>query len=103
MGLFEKFVKTGADKKIKGKEPVIAAVIANTVDSEIYQDILKNNNIPFICRQRGAGGYIKILTGGLLIADSIYVKESDLKKAGELYKAYFGNRAETEIFDSEDI
>lgn len=31
-------------------EPVLAAVIKNPVTSEIFQDILKENGIPFICR-----------------------------------------------------
>ena len=99
---FLNFFKKKDTNKINGKEPVIAAVIGNTVDSEIYQDILKNNGIPFICRQMGAGGYLKILTGGFLVADSIYVKESDLVKAAELYEAYFNSKTETEISDSEE-
>lgn len=98
MGFFSKSKKN----KIKKNEPMIAAVIENTVDSEIYQDILRENGIPFICRQRGAGGYLKILTGGFLIADNIYVKECDFEKAKGLYDAYFGNRAEIENSDSEE-
>ena len=84
------------------EEPVVAAVIPNTVDSEIFQDILKKNNIPFVCRQRGAGGYIKILTGGYLIADSIYVKASDLGRAKELYEAFFSQAEENLLSGCEE-
>ena len=44
-------------------ELLLAAVVTNPVSSEIFQDILKKENIPFICRQYGAGAYFKILAG----------------------------------------
>lgn len=98
MGFFKK-----AEKKEKDKsKPVLAAVIQNTVSSEIYQDMLRENGIPFICRQQGAGGYIKILTGGLFIADSIYVNADDLDRAKELYETYIETDGSVEISDSEE-
>ena len=99
MGLFKKKSNSGAEKK---DEPVVVAVIENTVLSEIFQDILKKNNIPCICRQQGAGGYIKILTGGLLISDIIYVKESDYEQAKGLYEAFLESNDENEFSNSED-
>lgn len=86
----------------KSSEPVLAAVIQNTVSSEIYQDMLRENGIPFVCRQQGAGGYIKILTGGLFIADSIYVNERDLERAKELYENYIVTDESAEFTDSEE-
>lgn len=67
----------------------LVASISDTIASAIFQEILRDNEIPFICRQPGAGGYIKILTGGLLSSDSIYVNDSDFARADELYRAYF--------------
>ncbi len=96
------FKKKNKTADIDKNDPVIAAVIPNTVDSEIYQDILKKNNIPFVCRQRGAGGYLKILTGGFLIADSIYVKSSDLGQAKELYEAFFSQAEENSLSGCEE-
>jgi len=99
------FFKRGknADKVEDNRsEPVVAAVISNTVSSEIYQDMLKSNGIPCICRQQGAGGYLKILTGGLLVVDVIYVNERDLEKAQEIYNTYFENQEEIELPDSEE-
>ncbi|MBR4073016.1 MAG: DUF2007 domain-containing protein [Clostridia bacterium] len=95
----EKNADKGTEKKT---EPVVAAVIPNTVSSEIYQDMLKNNGIPFVCRQQGAGGYLKILTGGLLAADTIYVNERDLEKAQEIYSTYIEIPEEIELSDSEE-
>ena len=83
------------------KEPVLVAIISNTVLSEMYQDILKSNDIPFICRNQGAGGYLKVLTGGYLVSDNIYVKKNDFEKAKNLYNTYIANNQEFEIFDEE--
>lgn len=81
--------------KKKAKQPedgiAFAVSIMNTVTSAIYQDILRENGIPFICRQQGAGGYMKIITGGLLVTDCIYVKESDLEQARALYEVYLNS------------
>ena len=63
--------------------------ISDLVASSIFQEILKDNNIPFMCRQPGAGGYIKIVTGGLFTTDEIIVDESDYDAALSLYHAYF--------------
>lgn len=75
-------------KEQERKEPVLVVVITNIPFSELYQEILRDNGIKFICRQRGAGGYIKLLTGGLLCADDIYVNPEDYNKARELYEMY---------------
>lgn len=75
-------------EKAKKNGPKLVAVIPNTVDSEIYQDLLKTNGIPFICNQLGAGGYIKIVAGSLLVTDRIYVNEEDYEKAKELFDLY---------------
>ena len=57
------FFKWGRKKEAKPdeNEPVLAAVIKNPVTSEIFQDILKENGIPFICRQDGACRIIYML------------------------------------------
>lgn len=82
------------ERQEKTVTPVLVAVIENTTESEIFQDILRENNIPFICRQEGAGAYLKVLAGGLLVADSIYVEESNLQRAKELYEAYLKTEIE---------
>ncbi len=86
--------KENRDKNSGGKSIHISDLVA----SAIFQEILKDNEIPFVCRQPGAGGYIKILTGGLLTTDEIIVEEDDFERASELYEAYFNaeNTEETE-------
>lgn len=100
MGLLKRIFAKKQDNN--ENEPVFVVAISNTVLCEIYKDLLKENNIPFICRQDGAGGYIKVLTGGFLVTDNIYVKKDDYGKAKELYDNYIVGNEETVIADSED-
>ena len=97
MGFWKKKAKENEDS-----QPVQVAAIPNTVLSEIYQDMLRENEIPFICRQQGAGGYLKILTGGLLVVDSIYVNERDYEKARELYEIYVEAENYSEVLADEE-
>ncbi len=79
----------GKKAKDKTDENRKSIHIADRVASSIFQEILKDNGIPFICRQPGAGGYIKIVTGGLFTTDEIILNESDFEEAQSLYDAYF--------------
>jgi len=97
------FFKGKRDKAApKNDEPVVVAVIANTVSSEIYQDILKQNGIKFICKQQGAGGYLKHIFGPLIIPDYIYVKNENYEQARQLYETYIETDGEIKILDSEE-
>ncbi len=84
-------------KKENDNEPIVAAVIQNPTSSLIFQDILKENEIPFICRQQGAGGYTKHILGSGFAADMIYVSSANVDRAKELYEAYLGEQAEFEV------
>ena len=85
--------------KVKNKTTVLVAAITDTVACEIYKEILRTNNIPFVAKQEGAGGYIKIVTGGLLVTDKIYVNLEDAERAKQLYEAYL--ETEVDFVDSE--
>lgn len=95
------FFKLGKKKGRRAgrKQPVLAAVIKNPVTSEIFQDILKENGIPFICRQDGAGGSVKLLLGAGVVPDNIYVAAKNYETARGLYEAYL----QTEVEPEEEI
>ncbi len=84
------------EKTDNGNEPVLAAIIKDPVTSEIFQDILKENGIPFICRQEGAGGSLKLLLGAGVVPDDIYVAAKNYEKARGLYEAYLKTEVEAE-------
>ncbi len=62
--------------------------------SGMYAELLQENGIPFIARQEGVAGYMKIVTGGLLTPDNFYVKPEDYEKALEIYNAFIETEAE---------
>ena len=88
--------KRKEEKTDDGNEPVLAAIIKDPVTSEIFQDILKENGIPFICRQEGAGGSLKLLLGAGVVPDDIYVAAKNYEKARGLYEAYLQTEVEAE-------
>lgn len=97
------FKRVKKEEKRDGGDPVLAASIVNPVSSGIFQDILKENDIPFICRQEGAGGTIKILFGGGVVPDNIYVAERNYERARELYEVYLNSEVDLEeTADTED-
>lgn len=89
MGIFRRKKK---ETSPKGQRSVY---ITDRFASAVFQEILKDNNIPFVCRQPGAGGYLKHITGGFLTTDEILVNEADFEQTQSLYRAYF--EADTDI------
>lgn len=100
MGFLGRFFRKN-DNEEKNKPPVLVATIFDTELCGIYVEMLKENGIPHICRQQGAGGYLKVLTGGFLVSDNIYVNEENYQLAKELYDIYIVE-SKTEISDGED-
>lgn len=97
MGLFKK--NKDSHNKADG-EPMLAAVILNTVSSEIYQDLLKENGIKYVCTNHGADGYLKHVFGRATIPDYIYVKQEDYERACELYRTYIEVTEQVEILET---
>lgn len=58
--------------------------VHNSYELGIVESILKDNKIPYIVRETGANGYLKITTGALLMPTDIMVEKSYLEKAKSL-------------------
>ena len=96
------FFKRKKEEKKDENEPVVAAIITNPVSSAVFQDMLKENGIPFICRQEGAGGSVKLLLGGGIVTDYILVSAKNYERARELYEVYLLNETEDGDFPEEE-
>ena len=97
-----RFFKRKKENKQEENEPVVAAVITNPVSSAVFQDMLKENGIPFVCRQQGAGGSVKLLLGGGIVPDYILVSDKNYERARELYEVYLLNEPEEGDFEEEE-
>ena len=93
------FFKRKKEEKQVENEPVVAAIISNPVSSAVFQDMLKENGIPFVCRQQGAGGSVKLLLGGGIVPDYIFVSNKNYERARELYEVYLLNESENGDFE----
>ena len=96
------FFKRKKENKEDENEPVVAAIISNPVSSAVFQDMLKENGIPFVCRQQGAGGSVKLLLGGGIVPDYILVSAKNYELARELYEVYLLNEPEEGDFEEEE-
>ena len=95
------FFKRQKEETKDENEPVVAAIITNPVSSAVFQDMLKENGIPFVCRQQGAGGSVKLLLGGGIVPDYIFVSAKNYERARELYEVYLLNEPENSDFEEE--
>lgn len=82
------------------KNPVLAACVEDVVTAEIYRDILKENGIPFTCDTNGDGEALKVVFGGSFVAEDIYVDESNLERAQQLYEEVLNSEP---VFDENDF
>ena len=85
---FEAYERALAEKEETEKTtittPVLAVSVDNIVNAEIYKDILTENGIAFSCDDEEDGMHVGF--GGNFFAVDVYVDESKLEIAKELYK-----------------
>ncbi|MFO7610979.1 MAG: DUF2007 domain-containing protein [Clostridia bacterium] len=63
---------------------ILLATVLDSVELFLYEGILKQNEIPYIVRQTGIRGYMKILGGAShSVPADIFVAEEDHDKAVE--------------------
>lgn len=80
----ERKAKQVAEEALVVKNPVLAASVDNVVAAEIYKDVLRDNGIVFTCDE--SEDAMQIVFGGGFSAVEIYVNESDLEVAQQLYE-----------------
>ena len=79
-------------------KPVLLSTFDDVISADIFKDILNDNKIPYSSSQDETGS-IRVLFGGALVSEEIYVDETDYEKAIELLEE-FSNSQEI-IFDEE--
>ena len=80
----ERAAEEAAAEALIVKKPVLAASVDNVVAAEIYKDVLRDNGIIFTCDE--SDDAMQIVFGGGFSAQEIYVNESDLEIAQQLYE-----------------
>ncbi len=78
-------------KRIAGNESEDVAYLAlfeDEVNANIFCEVLKDNNIPFMKKERGMGFTTNVILGFNALGTDIYVKRDMLDAAKELYAAF---------------
>lgn len=96
----ERKAQEAAEEALIIKQPVLAASVENVVTAEIYKDVLRDNGIHFTCDE--SDDAMQIVFGGGFTAVEIYVNETDLEKAQELYAEVENSQTEFDDFDGFD-
>lgn len=78
---------------LKDEGVSLLATLFDEVSVAMYEDILRDADIPYLRRDRGAGGAMRIIMGASLSAVDIYVPADRLDEAQALF---------TEAEESED-
>ena len=53
----------------------------------VAQSVLKDAEIPFLCKDRGSGGMMKIIAGYSVMGTDIFVMSGHLQTARELFES----------------
>lgn len=61
--------------------------ISNEIELSIIKEILYDNAIPYIVKDYGPGGHMRIVTGGSIFGTDIMVAEDDFDRANELLRS----------------
>lgn len=65
-------------------ELVLLRSLVDNYEMDLVSGLLEEANIPFIVKERGIGGYMKIIGGSSVFGTDIYVDKKAYEKAEEI-------------------
>ncbi len=74
----------GLDSASEQKGLALVATIYNPAELAVIQTVLNDAEIPFLAKDRGAGGMMKVVMGYSVYGTDIFVREEDAEVAMEL-------------------
>lgn len=61
--------------------------ISNEVELSMIKEILDDNNVPYVVKDYGSGGYMRIISGGSMQETDVMIDKSDLERAKYLLES----------------
>ena len=83
-----------------GEELPLLASFFDPVSLAIAEEMLQEAEIPYLKKERGCGGAVRILTGYQSFGTDLYVKKADEERATELLTPLFEQGEEAD--DTQD-
>lgn len=78
-------------KKGKNEDSVELVLLRSTSDNyelNLIKGLLEQADIPYIVKERGSGGYMKIIGGMSIFGTDIYVEESTFEQAEDILSSF---------------
>lgn len=92
------FIKKGGnilsnekEKHTDDIEMVVLKITNNSLELNFIKNLLEENSIPYILKDYGAGGYMRIATGSSLCGTDILVEKLTFEKAKEILDNFMYN------------
>ena len=89
----------GFDKPSDQKGLALVATIYNPAELAVIKTVLDDAEIPFLAKDRGSGGMVKIVMGFSVYGTDIFVREQDREVALALLSPVEGNEEREENDD----
>ena len=89
----------GLDQPASEDGLVLLRTFHDDVSVTMAEEVLRDEEIPFVKKDRGSGAAVRIITGYSMYGTDLLVAPEDLEKATELMKALFDVE---EVVESED-
>lgn len=79
--MFKKNKGSKEDNSSNEIELVVLASPNTEYELSVIKSLLEDNNIPYIIKDKGAGGYMRIYTGSSMFGTEILVEKSQLEQS----------------------
>ena len=83
----------GLDTPVAEKELALVRTLYDDISAGMAKEALADEQIPFVAKDRGTGGVMRILTGFSMYGVDFFVRAADLERASELFNALFAQNA----------
>ena len=91
----------GLDQPAGDEELSLLRTFHDDVSATMAEEVLRDEGIPFVKKDRGSGGAVRIITGYSMYGTDFLVAPEDLEKACALMEALFDVDAVVEDGESE--
>lgn len=79
--MFRKKDKNREETYTNQIETVVLRTINDRYELDIVENLLEDNKIPYMLKEKGTGGYMKIISGSSLYGTDVLVETSQFEKA----------------------
>lgn len=92
----------GLDHAAKMEGLTLVASFYDPVSLSIAEEMLKDAGVPYLCKNRGSGGAVRVIAGYQTFGSDIFVREADAARAGEVIAPLLSECAEDQNGENQD-